>query len=123
MPCDTFTDWKSNLRAIAKSLEALRLVNRYGVTQCGEQYQGFAALPEPAPTRPRNDFTGEVDAAVWLNSVVVKEYDVNLLDGDPSKRKRAYQIAARLLHPDTPGTGNDEKFRLLQKAKEILGIK
>src|ERR1051326_4226362 len=38
VPCDRFLDWKDNLRAIALSLEALRRVDRYGVTQMGEQY-------------------------------------------------------------------------------------
>lgn len=37
-------DWQHNVYAIAKSLEALRLVDRYGVTKRGEQYTGFKAL-------------------------------------------------------------------------------
>lgn len=31
-PCDTFTTWEDNLRAVALALEALRKVDRYGVT-------------------------------------------------------------------------------------------
>jgi hypothetical protein len=37
-PCDTFTTWQDNLRAVALALEALRKVDRYGVTKRGEQY-------------------------------------------------------------------------------------
>lgn len=48
MPCDTYTDWRDNVRAIALPLDSLRAVDRYGVTQNGEQYVGWAALP-PAP--------------------------------------------------------------------------
>ena len=44
-PCDTYEDWKANVRAIALSLEALRAVNRHGVTRRGEQYTGFNQLP------------------------------------------------------------------------------
>jgi hypothetical protein len=42
---DQFTGWQDNLRAIALGLEALRAVDRYGITRRGEQYQGWKALP------------------------------------------------------------------------------
>lgn len=42
---DTYTDWQDNLRAIALSLQALRAVDRYGVSRRGEQYTGWRALP------------------------------------------------------------------------------
>lgn len=48
MPCDKFRDWQDNLRAIAKSLEALRMVDRYGVTRGNEQYRGWAKLEAPS---------------------------------------------------------------------------
>ena len=38
-------DWQHNVRAIALGLEALRKVDRYGITQRGEQYAGWKALP------------------------------------------------------------------------------
>jgi hypothetical protein len=44
-PCSTFRRWDANLHAIALALEALRKVDRYGVTKRGEQYRGFAQLP------------------------------------------------------------------------------
>ena len=53
----TFTDWQDNLRAIALGLQALRAVDRYGVTKRGEQYAGWRALPmgagDPSPDRGR----------------------------------------------------------------------
>lgn len=49
-PCDTFTSWQDNVRAIALALEALRKVDRYGVTKTGEQYTGWKALPPPGAT-------------------------------------------------------------------------
>lgn len=36
--------WQENVRAIALGLEALRKVDRYGVTARGEQYRGFRAI-------------------------------------------------------------------------------
>jgi hypothetical protein len=44
-PCDTYTDWQDNLRAIVLAMDALRRVDRYGVTSRGEQYTGWKALP------------------------------------------------------------------------------
>lgn len=41
---DRFNSWQDNVRAIALGLEALRKVDRYGITSRGEQYQGWAAL-------------------------------------------------------------------------------
>jgi hypothetical protein len=53
----TFWDWRDNVRAIALGLEALRAVDRYGVTKRGEQYAGWKALPmgagDPSPERGR----------------------------------------------------------------------
>src|SRR5262245_7093403 len=41
MPCDKYTDWEANLRAIALTLEHLRTVERYGATsEKQEQYTG-----------------------------------------------------------------------------------
>jgi hypothetical protein len=40
---DQFDDWQDNVRAVALSLEALRAVERYGVSK-GRQYTGFALL-------------------------------------------------------------------------------
>lgn len=51
----TYYDWQANLRAIALALEALRAVDRYGVTRRGEQYAGWRQLTAggPSPERGR----------------------------------------------------------------------
>lgn len=41
---DTYTTWQDNLRAIALGLEALRKVERYGITRGTEQYTGWKML-------------------------------------------------------------------------------
>lgn len=40
----TMTDWQSNLRAIALTLEKLRAINRYGIGQGGQQYAGWRQI-------------------------------------------------------------------------------
>ena len=51
----SFHQWQANVRAVALGLEALRAVDRHGVTKRGEQYAGWKALPmgagDPSPER------------------------------------------------------------------------
>jgi hypothetical protein len=46
---DRYGFWQDNVDAISRSLEALRMIDRYGVTS-GEQYEGFRALPSQGTT-------------------------------------------------------------------------
>lgn len=59
--------WQDNLRAIALGLEALRAVDRYGITSTAEQYAGFAQLaaggPDPARGRVLVEAAGGVRQA------------------------------------------------------------
>ncbi len=52
-----FDDWQDNVRTVALALEALRKVDRYGVTKRGEQYAEWKAPPmgagDPSPDRGR----------------------------------------------------------------------
>jgi hypothetical protein len=41
---DVCANWEHNVRSIALGLEALRAVDRYGITRRGEQYAGFMQL-------------------------------------------------------------------------------
>lgn len=46
--------WQQNVRAIAKTLEALRAVDRYGAADSGEQYRGYRQIAS-TPTVPARD--------------------------------------------------------------------
>lgn len=50
---DTCVRWRHNVRSIALGLEALRAVDRYGISYSGEQYAGFKALPPGGPSIER----------------------------------------------------------------------
>ncbi len=54
-PSHAFGHWDENVRAIALALEALRKVDRYGITKSGEQYAGWKALPAGERTGPDPD--------------------------------------------------------------------
>ena len=47
---DKFATWQENIRAIALGLEALRKVDRYGMTSRGEQYAGWKQLGGGGPS-------------------------------------------------------------------------
>ena len=50
---DQYVGWKDNLRAIALALDALRAVDRYGVSKRGQQYAGWAQLTAGGPDADR----------------------------------------------------------------------
>jgi len=125
-PCDTYVSWQDNLRALALALEALRKVDRYGVTRRSEQYRGWKALPggpTPMPGPDGHTMTVE-DASEFLHEQAVASgrlpsnavRDVLLLR--PVTVDVAYRLAARRLHPDKGGTVED--FQRLQQAKAVL---
>lgn len=97
-PCDTFTTWQDNLRAIALALEALRKVDRYGVTKRGEQYRGFLAIE--ATAAPAGFATAD-DALAFLGKFTgIGLAEMRVIEG---ARSRALRRAQRETHPDAGG--------------------
>lgn len=50
---DTCVLWQHNVRSVALGLAALRAVDRYGITQRGQQYAGFRQLTAGGPSVDR----------------------------------------------------------------------
>lgn len=112
-PCDKFDDWRDNVRAIALALEALRKVDRYGVTKTGEQYRGWSQLPPPM----NGKMTPEQAA-----SFIVEGSGVTAREAvsDREVARALYRSRAMDLHPDKGGDA--EQFKQLMRAKEVLGL-
>ncbi len=107
--CDRFATWQDNARAIALGLEALRKVERYGITERGEQYKGWLQLEAGTPSvSPR-----EVFAAVIGQGVDAA--DRSLTDADLWRRARA------MAHPDRNG-GRRELWDQVEAAARTLGL-
>jgi len=106
---DTFTSWHDNLRAIALGLEALRKVDRYGISKGGEQYRGWNALPAGAGV-------GTIDAAIALLHEHARglEWDYDNVDDV----RRAFRVASKRAHPDAGG--DPAVFRELTEARDLL---
>lgn len=111
--CDRFVQWKANVRAIADAMEALRKVDRYGVSGGGKtnaHYEGYKALPPAGGENPSRQNAAEFIAKY-------SDYPPHALD-DKELLTKAYRQAALLLHPDKGGTADD--FHKLTKAYEVL---
>ncbi|MDF2751627.1 MAG: hypothetical protein K0S82_9 [Gaiellaceae bacterium] len=92
--------WQNNLRAIALSLEALRKVDRYGVSKRGEQYRGWRALP-----------TGTDPADAIATPEIARAF-LAQWGGD-------WKTAVKATHPDAGG--DPTEYRKVIRAKELVG--
>jgi hypothetical protein len=88
--------WQANVRALALALEALRAVDRYGVTKRGEQYRGWLAI-EAAGSK-----TTEQEARDLIASY------------------GGVREAVKATHPDRGG--DPAAFHEVQDARRVLGI-
>lgn len=88
----TFASWQANVRAVALGLEALRAVDRHGVTKRGEQYAGWKALP-----------TGSGPSATRGGALISEHGGV--------------AGALRATHPDTSGYDSAADFADVQAAR------
>lgn len=98
-PCDTFTTWQDNLRAVALALEALRKVDRYGVTKRGEQYRGFLAIEATAAPA---GFARIDDATEFLLRIAGDEREPRQVKIGADLRS-VLRAAQRRAHPDAGG--------------------
>lgn len=90
--------WQANIRAVALGLEALRKVDRYGVSKRGEQYRGWKQLP--TGTDPADAISTHEQATALLDSYG------GLVE------------ALKATHPDHGG--DPTEFRKVMRAKELV---
>lgn len=102
------TSWQANVRAIALSLEALRAVDRYGVTNRGEQYTGWKQL---SAGTSKGGFTSAVEAEAWMRRQVTGDY-ANATPRD------IYRLLVKHYHPDRGG--DPDKWDRLDQARQAL---
>lgn len=110
-PCDTFTFWEANVDAIARALEALRMVDRYGVQQ-GRQYAGYKQLP--SSTAP----TMNAALAAQALALVNRELSADTILADYSIARTALRVARSRAHPDAGGSS--ERWHQVETARAVL---
>lgn len=94
---DRYRHWQVNVRAIAKVLEALRMIERYEVTSDGEQYRGYLAIEETS---------GAGATQVDLGKALISKHG-------------GVTQALKATHPDKGGTRDE--FEAVQAARQALG--
>lgn len=105
---DAYDHWQANVRAIALSLQALRAVDRYGVSRSGEQYAGWRAIGSGRPS----GFASADEAIRWLHEVTGIT-DPTVSPGPLLRR------AAAIWHPDR-NNGDRANWDRLDQAKQLL---
>lgn len=106
-------DWQHNVYAIAKSLEALRLVDRYGVTKRGEQYTGFKAIGGGRAMPASHMTSSEADEVLW---------EISGLGRDKAwPVEGRWRKARALAHPDRHA-GDRTLWDRVEQAAAVLGL-
>jgi hypothetical protein len=116
--CDTYHDWQSNLRAIAKTLESLRDIARWGAAH-GQQYRGFyKELPAGSAQAAPAPLTRERAAAVLVELAAEPGVTATQVLASTVIAKALFQAATKRCHPDT--SGSEERQRRLNEAWGVL---
>jgi hypothetical protein len=106
--CDACQEWPDNARAIALTIERLRMADIYGVTK-DRQYRGFAALPARTGLNGKDEALRVIADALGITLEEVKRSD-DLL----SLVRRAQKVT----HPDRGG--DREAYERVERARAIL---
>lgn len=112
-------DWQHNVYAIALSLEALRKVDRYGVTKRGEQYTGFKAIGA-GRAMPASHMTAD-EAWSIIGSYQPQDISVFRASAAPDEIRAAYRRARAVNHPDRRD-GDRRLWDQVEQAAQVLGV-
>lgn len=108
--CDRWTTPWDNLRAIGKTIEALRGIQRWGTEDMMRAaFAGYAALP--AGGKPAQNITESITGDPWWIVLGVRQ------DATRNELDRAYRSWAKVHHPDTGG--NPDRFREVTNAYQL----
>jgi hypothetical protein len=99
--CDRWDRVKDNMRAIQKTIEAMRGIERWGASDMMERaFEAFVALPSPAQKRS------------WREVLGFTAYE----PVSPTDVEHAYRARAKKAHPDVGGS--DEDMAGLNRARD-----
>lgn len=103
VPCDRWVRLEENMRAIAKTIDALRGIERWGAKEMVDAaFEGFKALPSGSGNTIELDEPWNVTLGILSNA-------------SPEEIKVAFMRLSHLYHPDKP-TGNTKMFQKINEA-------
>lgn len=101
IPCDRWNSVEQNMKAITKSIDAIRGLSRWGAKEIVDAaFMGFKALPAGSSS----------SAEDWTEILKVSA------DASPEKIRTNYLQLIKHAHPDNGGTS--EEFHRIQRAYE-----
>ena len=109
---DTHEFWEHNVRGIALGLEALRAVDRYGITKTGQQYTGWRQLTAGSGLTTREEALSLIRTLTGDTTLI--------LNGADSLPRVVYNRALKRAHPD--GGGSPDRFAAVRDAGRLLGV-
>lgn len=131
--CDSVDHWKANVRSIALGLEALRAVDRYGITRRAQQYAGWRQIgagPAIVTEPPMDRAAAAAMLIAWAYGdaagyeVMRDRWIRELLAGTgPHELDVVVRRAQRNAHPDTttvPAAKSGDAFDLVQRAAAVM---
>lgn len=101
MCCDKWDRVADNIAAISATLDAMRGLERWGVSEAERAFTGFQALPEPGKASART---------CWQVLGIPPTHDPSAIDA-------AWRERAKQCHPDKPG-GSHEAMSELNTARD-----
>lgn len=117
--------WQHNVRSIALGLEALRAVDRYGITTAGEQYKGWLQLEAGSSAADARRAAQKLLAReAWPNEQAEAQDSWSLRLGDTDFVHESASIYRRALaktHPDRLG-GMRSRWDAVEAAGKLLGL-
>lgn len=93
--CDEWNKIEDNLWAVAKTIESIRAIDRWGVSDfLKRSFQGFTALPPKQPEKPKREW--------WI--ALNYQQKPSTSPWDWAGVEAQYKSLAKKLHPDVGGT-------------------
>jgi hypothetical protein len=109
--------WRHNVRGVALTLEGLRAIERYGASDRGQQYTGYAALPAGAMAMGGLTRAGAIEVFASHAGLPVEHFNT-----DPESLRHTFRQARAKVHPDRVG-GDRAKWDALEEAATVLGVR
>lgn len=118
---DRFYSWQANVRAIALGLEALRKVDRYGISRRGEQYAGWKQLPPGTGATQLGGMTADQAREIIMDASMDGPLIAWPAPHETERWRLAFTMARRRVHPDRRD-GDRTEWDKVEQAARVLGI-
>lgn len=113
--------WRHNVRGIALTLEGQRALERYGASDRGQQYTGYAALPAGSAGIALGGMTRD-------EALTVLHATADVVDREPHpgmtaswEIERVWKRARSVAHPDR-NAGDQAAWDRVAEAARVLGL-